>query len=113
MLNFAIDMKASCSPHEISAAAYEKTASIFRDDRAIRAAQALQNIGKTFAASSSNNLHEKGRQFEAKGLLMEGQLLMMNGNEVQAINVLSKASHLYQSLLNQNTKEAGQTLLRI
>lgn len=101
-------------PREIEALALERMATVSRGTHALEAVRRLQRVSRGLIADNPlDERTQRWRSLEAKGLLMEGQLLLMEGKESDAINALSKASSQYLRLLQQGDRTAGQTLLRI
>lgn len=106
--------EAANPPLELAALAYRRLVSTSRDRQAIAAAQSfLAATDKLLAEAPTDARRPRWRKLAAEALLMEGQLLLVAGRELEALKALDRASGAYQAILRDGDRAAGTTLLRI
>jgi len=104
----------ACGPGELDALIQRRLAATNRGAEALAAAKAFQRAARKLLAEGPRDARRpRWRALEAEGMLMEGQLLLLAENELEAIAALSKASVRYRALLEEGQTRVSTVLLRI
>lgn len=101
-------------PQELSALACRRIAVMEKGENALKGVRAYQAASRKLLAEGPGDARRRRWQGRlAEGLLIEGQILLLGGNETEALRALFQASGAYQELLGSGERSAGATLLRI